>query len=238
MSRDHKLRQFPVQREGIQNGSDTKKPAIRVAKPYPLLDPGEYIALCSQASFEWAQRFSGWKARLVLEPQNYTGRPYTGELCRFLGLGKNPDAPYAGPRSDFRLLWVEVNGDQPVQPDVTDLGIFTRRLYQITVETVTKNGKGEPLLPVHWYSIVRKIRPLAPSAPFNPCNLENLKNPLTDQPSNLGNLPLGNQQFAQRRNEQTETTSTARIEIPKSIQERNAKERAANLASAKKRGLA
>jgi hypothetical protein len=177
-------------------GPARRKPVIKVAEPYPLLDPGEYVALCTEAAFEWARRWSTWKARLVLEPQDYRGRPYTGRLCKFLGLGKNPEAPYAGPRSEFRLLLVEVNGEQPTQPDVNDLTIFAGRLYQITVETVSKNGKGEPLASVHWYSTVRKIHAVAPSTPFNLRNSGNLGNPPTDQPSNLGNLPLGKKRDA------------------------------------------
>jgi hypothetical protein len=180
-----KLTPFPA-----RNGVPEKKHAIRVAEPYPLVDPGEYVALCTEASFEWARRWSAWKARLVLEPQDYRGRPYTGRLCKFLNLGKNPQAPYAGPRSDFRMLLVEVNGEQPTRPDV-DMTVFVGGLYRITVETVTKNRKGEPLAPEHWYSIVREIHPATPSRPFNPRNSGNLENPLTDQPSNLGNLPLG-----------------------------------------------
>jgi hypothetical protein len=184
MSAAHKLTPFLTR-------VPAKKPVITVAQPYPLLDPGEYIAACTEAAFEWARRWSTWKARLVLEPQDYRGRPYTGRLCKFLGLGKNPEAPYAGSRSEFRLLLVEVNGEQPTRPDVDDLTMFAGRLYRITVETVTKNGKGEPLASEHWYSTVRKIHPVTPSTPFNPCNSGNLGNPLTDQPSNLGNLPLG-----------------------------------------------
>jgi hypothetical protein len=167
-----------------------KKPPITVAEPYPLLDPGEYVALCTEASYAWARHLGAWKARLTLELQGYTGRPSTGRLCKFLGLGKNPEAPYAGSRSDFRALVVEVNGSQPTRPDV-DMTVFVGRLYRITVETVTKNRKGEPLTPEHWYSTVRKIHPAAPSIPVNPCNSGNLGNPLTDQPSNLGNPPLG-----------------------------------------------
>lgn len=166
----------------------SKKPVITVAEPYPLLNPGEYIAACTEADFEWARQFGAWKVRLVLNPQDYTGRPYTGKLCKFLDLGKNPQAPYAGPRSAFRMLWVEVNGEQPTRPDV-EVSVFVGHLYRITVETVTKNRKDEPLPPEHWYSIVRKIRPAAPSTPLNSRNSGNLGNPLTDQPSNLQNLP-------------------------------------------------
>src|SRR4051794_18969255 len=112
MSTPHKLTLFPARGEdsAVRNRPMAPKPAIRVAEPYPLLDPGEYVALCTEASFEWARQFGGWKARLVLEPKDYRGRPYTGRLCKFLGLGKNPQEPYAGPRSDFRMLLVEVNG--------------------------------------------------------------------------------------------------------------------------------
>jgi len=203
MSSAHKLIQpLPIRSEGhpIPNSRTAQKPAIRIAEPYPLLDPGEYVALCTEASFEWARQFGAWKARLVLGPQDYRGRPYTGRLCKFLNLGTKPQAPYAGPRSDFRMLLVEVNGEQPTRPDV-DVAIFAGRLYRITVETVTKNRKNEALAPEHWYSTVRKIHPVAPSTPFNPGNSGNLENPLTDQPSNLGNLPLGKRARVQQREE-------------------------------------
>jgi len=178
-----------------------KKTVITVSEPYPLLDPGECTARCSDASFAWAKQWGAWKARLVLEPLDYRGRPYKGKLCKFLNLGKNPEAPYAGPRSDFRILLVEVNGEQPTRPDV-DMSVFENRLYRITIETVTQNRKGEPLTPEHWYSIVRKIRPGAPLTLINPLNLGNSGNPLTDQPSNLVNLPLGkssSQTFEERK---------------------------------------
>ncbi len=205
MSSMHRVTPFPVRGEvrPTTTRRTAPKPVIMVAEPYPLLDPGEYVARCTQATFEWARRWSAWKARLVLEPQDYRGRPYTGILCKFLNLGKDPQAPYAGPRSDFRMLLVEVNGEQPTRPDV-DVAVFAGRLYRITVETVTKNRKGEPLAPEHWYSIVREIHPVGPSRPFNPRNPGNLGNPLTDQPSNLENLPLGKRCVLQEREERKE----------------------------------
>lgn len=193
MTSPYQLRRFPDDtRECLTAPKrvSPRKPLIKVAEPYPLLSAGEYVALCTDATFEWAKRYSAWKARLVLKPQDYTGRPYTGKLCKFLDLGKNLQAPYAGPRSTFRMLYVEVNGEQPTRPDV-DLAIFVGRLYRISVETVNKNRNNEPLAANHWYSIVRKIHLVSPSEPFNPRNSGNLQNPLTDQPSNLGNLPLG-----------------------------------------------
>jgi hypothetical protein len=145
------------------------KPAIKLAPPYPLLDPGDYFAICTEADYAWAGKWGKWKVRLVLEPQNYQGRAYTGRLCKFLGLGDNRKAPYAGPRSHFRMLWVEVNGEQPTGPECIDLSTFVGREYRITVETVTetvKNGKREPLAPAHWYSIVREIHPVATLNPL------------------------------------------------------------------------
>lgn len=181
---------IPSERHSTTTPRPANKPAIKASDPYPLLDPGEYVALCTEADYAWARHLGMWKARLTLDPQDYRGRPYTGKLCKFLGLGKNPEAPYAGPRSDFRALLVEVNGAQPTRPDV-DVAVFAGRLYEITVETVTKNRKAEQLASEHWYSTVRKIHPLSASRPFNPKNLGNSGNPLTDQPSNVGNLPLG-----------------------------------------------
>jgi hypothetical protein len=169
------------------------KPLITLAEPYPLLDPGKYIANCPAADFEWAKRFGAWKVRLVFEPQNYTGRPYSGKLCKFFDLGKNPQKPFAGPRSAFRMLYVEVNGEQPTRPDV-DVTVFVGHLYTISVETVNKNRNNLPLSAEHWYSTVRQIHLVAPSTPSNLLtlgNLENLETHLTDQPSNLDNPPLG-----------------------------------------------
>jgi hypothetical protein len=178
--------------------SGSAKPRIKVADPYPLLDPGDYLAICTEANFQWSKQFSAWKARLVLEPQNYTGRPYVGKLCKFLDLGKDHEAPYAGPRSAFRMLWVEANGGQPTRPDV-DVSILGGRWYAITVETVATNRKHEPLAPDHWYSIVRKMRPIAaPSRPSNLQNSGNLENLSTDQPSNRINLPQGKNSVLQQ----------------------------------------
>jgi len=193
MSTAHKVTPF-------SKPKPAKKPVITIAEPYPFLDPGEYVALCTEADYAWARQFGAWKARLVLVVQDYRGRAFTGSLCKFLNLGKNREAPYAGPRSDFRILLVEINGEQPTRPDV-DVKVFENRLYRVIVETVTKNRKGEPLAPEHWYSTVRSIHPAPPLRPFNPVNSGNLGNPLTDQPSNLGNLPLGRRRVAQERKE-------------------------------------
>src|SRR4051812_1752202 len=73
-----------------------KQPAIVLSDPFPLLDPGPYVARCTEATYDWARQWNKWIARLVLEPQNYKGRPYTGRLCKFLGLGKDRTKPYAG----------------------------------------------------------------------------------------------------------------------------------------------
>jgi hypothetical protein len=155
---------FPVsserrseRRAPSSNHRPIDKPAITISAPYPLLDEGEYLAKCTKASYEWANRYRKWKARLVLDPQNYyTGKAYTGQLCRFFNLGNNPDSPRVGPGSDFRALLVEVHGGQPAN-SVLDVNIFTGRLYRITVVTVKQNRKGEPIAAANWYSIVRDI---------------------------------------------------------------------------------
>ena len=133
-----------------------QKPAITVAAPYPLLDEGEYLAECTKASYEWANRYRKWKARLVLSPLDYSGKAYTGQLCRFFNLGNNPDSPRVGPGSDFRALLVEVHGGQPAN-SVLDVNIFAGRRYGITVVTVKQNRKGEPIAAANWDSIVRDI---------------------------------------------------------------------------------
>jgi hypothetical protein len=134
----------------------SQRPSIALSGPYPLLDPGNYLALCSAADFAWAHQWKKWIAKLELQPENYVGHPYIGTLCKFLGLGKNVAKPYAGPQSDFRRLLVEANGDQPPSLEA-DVDIFVGLLYEIEVETVTKDRNGKPRLPVHWYSVVRSI---------------------------------------------------------------------------------
>jgi len=142
----------------FQGRLSKQPPAIILSEPFPLLDPGCYVAVCSEATYDWARQWKKWMARLVLEPQNYQGRPYTGRLCKFLGLGKDPQHPYAGPQSHFRRLLVEVNGEQPVSRDVA-MEIFVGVRYEIEVVTVTQDRRGEKVPPEHWYSIVREIHP-------------------------------------------------------------------------------
>jgi len=183
-----------------------KQLPIMLSEPFPLLDPGDYVARCSEATYAWARQWSKWRGRLVLEPTNYTGRPYTGRLCKFLGLGADKQRPYAGPQSEFRRLLVEVNGEQPTRSD-TDMDLFVGVTYAITVETVTTDRNGKPRQPEHWYSIVRDIHPVrscAPPAPprtFQPINPQPINSSTTetqtthstDQHSNTVNTPRAKQ---------------------------------------------
>ena len=180
-----------------------KQPPILLSEPFPLLDPGEYVAPCTEASYAWARQWKKWIARLVLEPLDYSGRPYTGRLCKFLGLGKDPQRPYAGPQSHFRHLLVEVNGDQPTSSN-TGTELFVGVSYEIEVVTVNTNREGKPRPPEHWYSVVREIHPIKagssgtrthePLNPghFNPPTLRTHTTRTTDQHSNTVNTPLGN----------------------------------------------
>jgi hypothetical protein len=175
-----------------------QEPSITLSEPFPLLDPGWYVALCSEADYAWARQWKKWIARLVLEPQNYTGRPYTGRLCKFLGLGKDPEQPYAGPQSHFRRLLVEVNGEQPANSNA-GAGIFVGILYDIAVVTVTEDRNGKRRPPEHWYSVVHEIHPCKQGSagtrtlePSNlvPFNLSTQTTLPTDQHSNTVNTPL------------------------------------------------
>jgi len=177
-----------------------KPPSIALSEPFPLVDTGHYVAVCSEATFAWARQWKKWIARLVLEPENYTGRPYTGRLCAFLGLGKNPERPYAGPQSRFRRLYVEVNGDQPPSLEA-GMEIFVGVRYEIEVVTVKQDRDGKPRTPEHWYSIVRDIHPCKASAnsrttpqpfnpvPSNPSTQRTRATSSTDQQSNTANTP-------------------------------------------------
>jgi hypothetical protein len=178
-----------------------QSPSIVLSEPFPLLDPGQYAAVCTEATFAWARQWKKWIARLVLEPANYQGSPYQGRLCSFLGLGKNLERPYAGPQSRFRRLFVEVNGAQPTGANVgTDIFVGVR--YDIEVATVTQDRDGKPRPAEHWYSIVREIHPCkaGPNSkptlqPFNtgPLNTQTQRTQgtlATDQHSNTVNTPL------------------------------------------------
>ena len=177
-----------------------QSPPISLSEPFPLLDPGCYVALCSEATYAWARQWKKWIARLVLIPENYQGRPYTGRLCAFLGLGKNPERPYAGPHSRFRRLFVEVNGQQPSSASV-GMEIFVGVRYEIEISTVTQDREGKPRTPEHWYSIVRNIHVAAPTlqhsnlSPFNPSTHRTQTTHSTDQHSNTENTPLTEREF-------------------------------------------
>jgi hypothetical protein len=185
-----------------------KQPFITLSEPFPLLDPGQYVARCTEATFAWARQWKKWIARLVLEPQNYTGRPHTGRLCCFLGLGKDPQKPYAGPQSRFRRLMVEVNGEQPASA-TAEVEILVGLLYDIEVVTVKTDREGKPRPPEHWYSIVREIHPRKANpegvrtlqrlntVPFNPSTQTTLS---TDQHSNTINTPQAEAREKRREN--------------------------------------
>jgi hypothetical protein len=181
----------------------SQKLSIALSEPYPLLDPGEYVALCTAADFAWARQWKKWIAKLDLQPENYTGRPYVGRLCKFLGLGKDPQRPYAGPQSQFRRLLVEANGEQPGRLD-TGVEIFVGLRYEIEVVTVKADREGKLRTPEHWYSVVREIhlhrsgtserptpQPFQP-VPFNPLTQGTRSTLATDQHSNTMNTPQAN----------------------------------------------
>src|SRR6266849_150892 len=107
---------------------------ISTERPRPLLDQGEYSAKCTDATIAWAKRYKKWIVRLVMEPTDYNGRVYNGDLCKFLQLGTDPKKPHAGQNSDFRKLWVQVNGAQPTGD--LNLDIFVGHAYKIAVTTV------------------------------------------------------------------------------------------------------
>ena len=176
-------------------------PSISLSEPFPLLDPGGYVARCTNATFAWARQWNKWIARLVLEPLNYTGRPYSGRLCKFLGLGKDREKPYAGPQSHFRRLLVEVNGEQPANGSAA-IETFVGLLYEIEVVSVKTDRDGKPRPSEHWYSIVREIHPckrgsdftrtfqLSNPVPFNTSTPRTQTTLATDQHSNTVNTPL------------------------------------------------
>ena len=186
--------------------------AIILSEPYPLLDPGNYIAVCSEADFAWARQWKKWIARLVLQPENYTGRVYSGRLCKFLGLGKDPQQPYAGPQSHFRRLLVEANGEQPGRLDAS-MEVFVGLRYEIEVVTVKTDRDGKARTPEHWYSIVRGIHPSRNSASvartaqhlntvhFNSSTQGTRTTLPTDQHSNAVNTPLANEGSRRRAKE-------------------------------------
>jgi len=35
-------------------------PSIALSEPYPLLDPGVYVAVCTEATFAWARQWNKW----------------------------------------------------------------------------------------------------------------------------------------------------------------------------------
>jgi hypothetical protein len=165
----------------MHNVPHKRGPAITVSKPYPLLDPGAYEAICTEATCAWSNTWKKWIARLVLEPQDYTGRPYIGKLCKFLQLGSNREGPHAGSRSAFRMLLVEVNGDQPIQSAAT-VEVFQGLRFEIVIDTVTQNRKGEAFKPEFFYSVVRDIHfSRGPNTATQNCVAFN---PLTLLPSN------------------------------------------------------
>lgn len=160
-----------------------ESPCITVSEPFPLLDPGQYVAYCTDATFDWSRQWKKWIAILTLEPLDYRGRPHRGRLCKFFGLGKDPQKPHAGSQSHFRRLLVEVNGDQPSGLSA-DVSILVGLLYDIEVETVITDREGNTRPPEFHYSVVREIHLHKQSSRANRPTLQHS----TRQPSNTHNL--------------------------------------------------
>jgi|SRR5271157_460681 len=167
-------------RSRSRSGASPQPMMISVEEPRPLLDEGEYLARCTDVTFAWSRRWKKWIVRVVLEPLNYYGRPYTGSLCRFLSLGTNPKKPHAGQQSNFRKLWVEINGGQPISGQV-ELGLFIGYVFKIVVATVKQDRNGEAIAPEHWYSTVREISFCSDMRTLEHSNTRTLQhaNPLT-----------------------------------------------------------
>jgi hypothetical protein len=169
---------------------------ITLSAPNPMLDAGCYMAICTAATYAWASQWKKWIARLVLEPPNYTGSPYTGDLCAFLSLGSNRQRPHAGQHSRFRRLLVEVNGDQPTNAEV-DMDIVVGRGFDILVDTAKKDRNGNDKPPEHWYSIVRELHLAGKysfdesSSTFQPVNTSTIQHPNTVTQEH-SNTPVGN----------------------------------------------
>jgi hypothetical protein len=173
--------------------SGDKKIMISVEEPRPLLDEGNHLAKCTDATCAWSRRWKKWIVRLVMEPLDYHGRPYTGSLCKFLALGTNPKRPHAGQQSKFRALWVETNGGQPTGSDV-DLGLFVGHTFKVSVCTVRQDRNGKAISSAQWYSIVREISLCSEARTLEHANLRTLEhantltlqhaNTATPQPSN------------------------------------------------------
>ena len=131
---------------------------IGLEEPRPLLDEGRYRARCTAATVAWSKRWKKWIAVLRMDPLNYAGRPFTGDLAKFLSLGTDPKKPRAGQNSTFRDLWVEVNGAQPNRAEV-DLEIFVGAIFEISVRTVKAKADKErtPIPPERWYSVCDEV---------------------------------------------------------------------------------
>jgi hypothetical protein len=169
---------------GSTNGKLPPTPAITISleAPRPLLDEGEYSATCTDATVAWSRRWKKWIARLVMEPSNYTGRPYSGSLCKFFQLGSNPKRPHAGQQSEFRKLLVRLNGAQPVNGEAS-LALFVGVTFQIKVCTV-KERNGEHFDPQDWYSKVGEISPALTTHEHTNTRTQQHTNTATHQPIN------------------------------------------------------
>jgi len=162
----------------------------------PLLDEGRYLARCVEATCEWSRRWRKWVAILKMDPLDYAGQPYIGHLCKFFNLGQDPKRPHAGAGSQFRKLWIEVNGAQPTNAE-TGLEMFVGHVFEIEVSTVKTDREQKPIAPALQYSVIRSLAGSTTLQPSNPATLQPTNpfaqvqpsNPLTLQPLNKPSNP-------------------------------------------------
>jgi hypothetical protein len=179
------------------NGKAHTMPAvpagIRFGKPRPLLPAGRYHAVCTNADWDWTQRYKRNQAKFVFDqPIDYDGPMYPGDLVALYPLAGTEGHAYASTGSKFYKLWCETNGSTPTLPELSKAALkqmFEGRVFEIDVETVKRSWKAkkdEQDLPESlWYSLVREFRlsslshkqPVQPSQPANQDNQGNHPNP-------------------------------------------------------------
>jgi hypothetical protein len=194
----------PHKSNGKAHTMSAVAPGIRFGKPRPLLPAGRYHAVCTNADWDWTQRFKRNQAKFVFDqPIDYDGPMYPGDLCALYPLAGTEGHPYASTGSKFYKLWCETNGSSPTLPELSKAALkqmFEGRVFEIDVDTVKRSWKAkqdeQDLLPQLWYSIVREFRlsslsgrqPVQPAQPVQPCeppqpaNQDNHPNPLTLKP--------------------------------------------------------
>jgi hypothetical protein len=148
------------------------EPEIEAGAPYPRIDEGTYIGICTGAQLQRAKSYGRYLVHLRF------ALPAEGiELPCFCNLGDRDNLKRRrarkGPASKFYKAWTVAAGRTPCKGEEMSLSVFPQRTFRVKVRTVSQDFEQDALAEALHYSVVDKILELIEASPTNRASTAN-----------------------------------------------------------------